>query len=391
MSNPPEQEQSQRPSGRLDKAGVAGNGVVIGHPFGIPVVVSPSWFFVAALITWGFEPSVRRQVPDIGAASWVVAFCFAVLLYASVLVHELSHSVTALRLGLTVRRITLHLLGGVSEIEQQPQTPGRSFLVSGSGPAVNFVIAGVAWLALRATTPGTIADVLVYALMSANLLVGIFNLLPGLPLDGGHVLEAGVWKVTGRRTSGTVAAAWAGRALAVLIVGLSLLLPLARGGEPSIVTVVWGMLLGSFIWVGAGQALLSARTRDRLPGVGARTLARRAIPVDRDLPVSEAVRRAQEAGAMALVVVDARDQPSALVEEAAVRAMPLERRPWVSVGQVARSIDPELVVREDLAGEELVTALSRRVAPEYLVVDAAGLVVGVLALADVERALAVRG
>lgn len=387
-------DQEQRPGvSAPDRTGTrTDGGILIGRPFGIPVLVSPSWFVVAALITYVFRPTVQEQVPTIGAAgSWLVAFTFAVLLYASVLVHELCHSVTALRLGFSVRRITLHLLGGVSEIEQAPDTPRRSFLISVAGPAVNVVIAALAYVALQFTTDGSVLDLLASALMGTNVLVAVFNMLPGLPLDGGHVLEAAVWKVTGRRTRGTVAAAWCGRVLAVLLVAVPVVLALARGSQPSVITVVWGLLLGSFIWVGAGAALTGARTRDRLPRVGAGLLARRAIPVERDLPVSEGVRRAQEAGALAMVVVDGAGRPTALVQEDAVRAMPVERRPWVTVGQVSRSIDEALVLQADLAGEALVTTLSRRVAPEYLVVDAAGRVVGVLAMADVERVLTADG
>jgi Zn-dependent protease len=365
-------------------------GVVLGRPLGIPVVVSPTWFLVAALVTWVFQPTVAGQLPGIGVASWLVAFLFAVLLYGSVFVHELSHSVTALRLGLPVRRITLHLLGGVSEIERQPSTPGRSFLISAAGPAVNFVLAVLGGLVVSGTSSGTVTHVLAYALTSANLLVGVFNLLPGLPLDGGHLLEAAVWKATGRRTAGTVVAAQVGRGLAVLVVTGPMVAALLRGDQPSLVSVLWGFLLGSFIWVGAGQELVAARTRDRLPSLSARSLARRALPVPHDVPVAEAVRRAGEAGARAIVVVDGRGRPVGVVEEAAVSAMPESRRPWVPVADVARRLDDGLVLPAQLVGEDLVAALRRRPAPEYLLVDPNGLVFGVLALADVERALAPR-
>jgi Zn-dependent protease/CBS domain-containing protein len=363
---------------------------VLGRPFGIPVVVSPSWFLVAGLITWVFQPTVARQVPDLGAGAWLVAFLFAVLLYASVLVHELSHSLTALRMGLPVRRITLHLLGGVSEIQVPPPTPGRSLLVSAAGPAVNFVLAGIGLAVLSTVPGGTVTYVLAYALTSANLIVGVFNLLPGLPLDGGHVVEAAVWKLTGRRTTGTLAAGWAGRGLAVVMVAGPLLLAYAGGRQPSLVTLLWGLLLGSFVWVGASAAIRGAHARNRLPGVSARTLARRAVPVPPDLPVAEAVRRAAEAGARAVVVVASDGRPVALVEEAAVTAMPAGRRPWVTVADVSRRLDDGLVLPADAAGEDLLAALQRRPAPEYLLVDPQGRLVGVLSLADVERALAPR-
>jgi CBS domain-containing protein len=170
-----------------------------------------------------------------------------------------------------------------------------------------------------------------------------------------------------------------------------LLLPFALAlgdqGRLDLVDVVWGALLGGFIWVGASQALQHAGVQERLPGLSARALTRRAIPVPADMPLSEAVRRAQEAGAQALVVVSTGGDPLGLVVEAAVQATPVERRPWVPVGDLSRRLEPGHVVPADLAGEELVHTMTRQPASEYLVVEANGDIYGVLSTADVERAL----
>ena len=126
---PPGPASGSGRAGAGDDAAQRGGGVnaglLIGRPFGVPVYVSPTWFLVAALITYGFAPNVENQVPGIGQWQYAVSFAFAVLLYLSVLVHELSHTVVALRAGLPVRRISLYLLGGVSEIEKPAPTPGR--------------------------------------------------------------------------------------------------------------------------------------------------------------------------------------------------------------------------------------------------------------------------
>ncbi len=119
-----------------------------------------------------------------------------------------------------------------------------------------------------------------------------------------------------------------------------------------------------------------------------RGLTRRAIPVQADLPLAEALRRAVDAGARGLVVVDRQDKPTALVNEAAVMATPEHRRPWVQVGEFARSLEPGMVISAELAGEQLVRALQAAPATEYLVVEPTGEVYGVLAAADVERAFA---
>ena len=362
--------------------------MLIGRPFGVPVYVTPTWFVIAALITWGFAPSVEDSVPGIGPWRYAVSLGFALLLYGSVLVHELAHTVVALRGGLPVRRISLYLLGGVSEIEKPSTSPRQEAWIAAAGPLVSVVLGITAYGVARTLEPDTVGRLLAEALMYSNVVVGVFNLLPGLPLDGGRVLSAAVWKVTGRRHTGAIAAAWAGRAVALLVLFLPALLGVARGREPDVIDLIWGGLLASFIWVGASQALQSAQLQQRIPGLSARALTRRAIPVTADLPLAEALRRAAEAGARHLVVVGGDGSPLALVSEAAALATPEARRPWVPVSDVSRRIQPEMVVSAELAGQDLVEAISRLPSSEYLVVEPSGEVYGVLATADVERAVA---
>ncbi len=381
----------QQPSRRDEDEGPNRPGLLMGRPFGIPIYIAPTWFLVAALITYFFAPRVQAELPGIGLWRFVVAFAFAVLLYVSVLVHELSHSVVAVRLGLPVRRISLHFLGGVSEIEKEPRTPGHEFVVAFAGPLLSLLLAGIGYLLWNITASTPVINVLIGALTWANLLVALFNLLPGLPLDGGRMLRAVVWKISGRPLTGTLAAAWVGRALAIGIVLLSIASSYAAraaGGGSGFVSVLWGMLIASFVWMGAGQAMQVARVRERLPGLRARGLARRAIPVAADLPLAEALRRAEQAGARGLVVVDHEGRPTALVNEAAVAATPTGQRPWTQVGALAKTLSPGMVLPAELAGEELLEALRAEPSSEYLVVEPTGEVYGVLAAADVRRAFA---
>ena len=222
----------------------------------------------------------------------------------------------------------------------------------------------------------------------ANLLVGVFNLLPGLPLDGGRMLRAGVWKLTGRAGQATVVAAWAGRVLAVAVLVVPLALYARRGGSIQLFDVAWLAVIAAFMWSGAGQALRATRVRERLPGLQARALARRAIPIPANLPLAEAIRRADAAQARALVVVDHEDRPIAIVNETAVMATPPQRRPWIEAGSLARTIDPGLVLPADLSGMALIEAVRRTPASEYLLVEQTGQVFGVLATADLDHAFA---
>ncbi|KAF4410099.1 site-2 protease family protein [Streptomyces lycii] len=372
----------------------AGGGILMGRPFGVPVYVAPSWFLVAALITWVFGGQLERVLPELGGVRYLVSLFFAVAFYASVLVHELAHTVVALRYKLPVRRIQLQFFGGVSEIEKESETPGREFLLAFVGPVLSLVLAGVFYLGMYTVEPGTVPGVLLAGLMISNLIVAVFNLLPGLPLDGGRMLRAVVWKITGRPMAGTVAAAWTGRALAVaVLVGLPLLTHSGSlgaveniDGVDTLTDALLAAILAAIIWTGAGNSLRMARLRERLPGLRARTLTRRAVPVASDTPLSEALRRANEAGARALVVVDGQGEPTALVREAAVAGVPEHRRPWVAVSGLAQDLKPGMRVSAELAGEELLESLRATPATEYLVVEETGEVYGVLSTADVERA-----
>ncbi|MFJ4684187.1 site-2 protease family protein [Streptomyces sp. NPDC088789] len=372
-----------------------GGGLLMGRPFGVPVYVAPSWFLVAALITWVFGGQLDRVLPELGGARYLVSLFFAVAFYASVLVHELAHTVAALRFKLPVRRIQLQFFGGVSEIEKEAETPGREFVLAFVGPLLSLVLGGLFYLAMQVVEPGTVPGVLLAGLMISNLIVAAFNLLPGLPLDGGRMLRAVVWKITGRPMSGTVAAAWVGRALAVsVLIGLPLLTQsgaLGSGaadnvGMDTVMDALLAAILAAIIWTGAGNSLRVARLREHLPELRARTLTRRAVPVQSDTPLSEALRRANASGARALVVVDGDGNPLSLVREAAIVGVPEHRRPWVPVSGLAHDLTDGMRVSAELAGEDLLETLRATPATEYLVVEETGEIYGVLSAADVERA-----
>ncbi|RDG38871.1 site-2 protease family protein [Streptomyces corynorhini] len=383
------------PGGKPKRREDPGGGILMGRPFGVPVYVAPSWFVVAALITWIFGGQLDRVLPELGNLRYLVALFFAVAFYASVLVHELAHTVAALRFKLPVRRIQLQFFGGVSEIEKETETPGREFILAFVGPLLSLVLSGIFYLCMLTVQPGTVPGVLLAGLMVSNLIVAVFNLLPGLPLDGGRMLRAVVWKITGKPMSGTVAAAWVGRALAVtVLIGLPLLTRTSAltsstrdvSGMETVTDALLAAILAAIIWTGAGNSLRMARLREHLPELQARALTRRAVPVEAATPLSEALRRANEAGARALVVVDGQGEPMALVRESAIVGVPQHRRPWVAVSGLAQDLTDGMKVPADLAGEALLDRLRASPATEYLVLEETGEIYGVLSTADVERA-----
>jgi len=374
--------QEEQPD-RREQSNRGQHGIVVARPFGIPVYVSPYWFIIAGVFIIIYANDLSSSLS--GSTRYVVAAAFVVLLYLSVLVHELSHSVVARGYGLPVRRILLYPLGGISEIEREAPTPGREFAVAGAGPALSLALGAAGW-GLVQLVPYGVTGAVIRQLMVANVLVGLFNLLPGLPLDGGRMLRAVIWKITKKPTTATIAAAWVGRILALGVLAIPFFSGSLAGGD--IVSTLWAVVIAGFMWTGASQSIKATRFRERLPALQARRLARKAISVPASTPLAEAIRRADEAGARAVVVVDHDSKPIAIVNEAAVMATPPQRRPWVDAGSMARTIDPGLILNADLQGMALLDAIRRAPATEYLLVDSTGQVVGVLAARDLDQVFA---
>lgn len=360
----------------------------IGQIGGVDVLVRSSWLVVAALISVMIAPAVEQVEPGLGGWKYVAGLAFAVLLYLSVLLHEASHAVMAQRFGLPVTSITLHFLGGVTEIDGEPDTPGREFGVSVVGPLTSLAV-GLAMVPLAVLAPDqSLLDLAAKGLVGANLVVGVLNLVPGLPLDGGRVLRAVVWKITGNPHQGTVVAGWGGRVAALLVMVYPFGRQVLTGRQADLTDFVFALVIASFLWTGASSSIMSARVRRRLPALRARTLARRTLAVPHDLPLAEAVRRAQEEQAGSIVVLDSAGRPSAIVNEAAVLATPEDRRPWLPVSAVARTIEPGLSFSADISGEPLILAMQKAPASEYLLLDRDGSIYGVLVTDDVDKAFA---
>lgn len=357
----------------------------LGTLVGTDVLVTTSWFLVAALIAVVMSPRVEDVEPGLGPWKYVAGFLFAVVLYLSVLLHEMSHALMATRYGFRVSSITLHFLGGMTEIEGEARRPREEFMIAVVGPLTSLAV-GIGAFGLWFVTPDGLLRLVVEGLAGANLLVGVLNLVPGLPLDGGRVLRAGVWKLTGSMHSGTVVAGWGGRLTAIAVASYPFVLQALTGFEPDVLDWALAFIIALFLWSGATAAMANARLRRKLPALVARDLARRTITVPDDLPLAEAVRRAQEAHAGSIVTVTSAGHPVGLVNEAAVLATPQERRPWVAVSTVSRTLDDGLSLPATLVGEDLVMAISRTPAPEYLLLEPDGGIYGVLTTADVDRA-----
>ncbi|NUS73862.1 MAG: site-2 protease family protein [Corynebacteriales bacterium] len=362
----------------------------LGQVAGIPIHVAPSWLFIALILVILYEPVVQSRLPDRPQSqTYVIAAVFVILLFVSVLAHELGHALVAKHFKIPVSSMTLWMLGGFTEMRREPKTPGQEFAISAAGPLISGVLGGLGVVGVVVIPhDAELWREVVAQVAVSNVLITIFNLLPGLPLDGGALVRSGMWKLTGDRHRATIAAGWTGRVVAVGVMAASLAFALwssESGRGFSATGLIFTALVCFFMWTAATAAIRSATFAQRLPRLAAAALARPAISVTAQVPLSEALRRGAEARA-SLVVVDALGEPAGLVNESAVRATPEQRRPWVTVADVARTLVPEARISADLVGESLLGALRRAPGQEYLVVRGND-VVGVLHASDISAVL----
>lgn len=376
------------------------SGWVVGRIAGAPVLLKPSALLMVGVLTLLFVPTVRTVSPELGSQTLLGAFVVVVMLMVSVFLHELAHALAARAHGMVVQELALTLWGGHTAYSDTRSTPRSSAVIAVVGPLTNVVLAALAWFGYQAQAGSSSVALLLYVSAYANAAVAVFNLLPGLPLDGGQVTEAVVWAVTGSRLRGTVVAAWTGRVLAVALVAAAIVVPTLSGRRVELLMVVWAALIGSFMWTSASAALTQSRRRAKIDTLDPRVLARPAVAVGAEITVAQARAVAgsvsPDGGPVQLVLV-AGPQPSetvavghpvGLVETAALADVPESAAHTVPVWSVSVALPAVAVVDARLAGVELFSAVLRAApyAPVcVLVLD--GHVVGTLHATDVARAI----
>jgi Zn-dependent protease len=265
-----------------------GGALTLFRVLGIPVRVHASWLVIYGLIAWSLSVGYFPQVlPDLPARThWVSGLVAALLLFVSVFLHELSHSVVARRNGLPVAAITLHVFGGVSELAREPERPGVEFRMAIVGPLTSFALGGLAFVAVALVGDrATLAAILRY-LGLVNVAVGAFNLVPGFPLDGGRVLRAALWRARGDLQWATRGASRAGSIVALGLVGLGIVR--ALNGE--FLGGLWFVLIGLFLRQAAEGSYQQLVVRRALAPLAVRdVMTRDVVSVPADLPLDRVV------------------------------------------------------------------------------------------------------
>jgi Zn-dependent protease/CBS domain-containing protein len=238
--------------------------ISLGRVFGIPIGLDYSWFLIFALLTWSlatsYYPAEFRNWPT--AEYWTLGAVTAIMLFVSVLLHELGHSTVALRYKIPVNSITLYIFGGVSQVSIEPTSPSSAFWITIAGPAVSFALAALFWLLAPAFAAVTPLLALTRYLAYINVALGVFNLIPGFPLDGGGVLRAIVWGITHDAKRATLIVANVGRFIAYLIIAVGVW-QIVSG---NLINGLWIAFIGWFMENAAAAQVQQQKVQSLLAG-----------------------------------------------------------------------------------------------------------------------------
>jgi Zn-dependent protease len=355
-----------------------GNNIRVGTLFGIPFFVNPSWFLVLGLVALTYGDDLARAFPSLlPGVPLVLGLVTGLLVFASVIAHELGHSWVAIKQGIQVKSIALFLFGGVASLEKEPETPGNAFWVSIAGPAVSFLLFGLltifnGFVALPAPLTAIIS-----VLALVNLSLGLFNLIPGLPLDGGNILKALVWKITGNPYKGVKFASWGGQAFGYLAIASGVVPLLLFGSFDSF----WNILIGWFLVQNASQAAQFARVQSRLTGLVVTDAVSADSPI---VSAAASLRDFVDLRTLSLgnwrkfLVTDGTGRLVGEITVDALQGIPGDLWSSKTVGEMMQPIEQTALIESDHTLLQAIEQLEKYKLPALTVIQANGSLVGLL-------------
>ena len=359
----------------------------IGSLFGIPLLIDYSWLIILVLATSEYASSYRNGGPVL---SWSAGLAIALLLFGSVLLHELGHSLVAMSQGIKVNSITLFLFGGVASIESESKTPGQAFQVAIAGPLVSFGIFLILGLGSQVLPPTNLLASLVKSIAERvaeiNLVLGLFNLIPGLPLDGGQVLKAAIWKITGSRFAGVRWAAKTGQVLGWLAVAFGLALCLLAGEYGGL----WIALIGGFaIRNATAYSRFTSLQEALLKTTASDAMSREFRVVDADSTLREfADRYLLEVNPFPFYVAAAHGRDLGLVSIDDIRFTERSQWPIQTLHNILKPLEKTSTVSEKASLAEVINTMESGQLPRIIVLSPIGSVVGTIDRGDVVKVLA---
>lgn len=371
-----------------------GGGILIGRVRGIAIRVHWTWLAVFALVSWNLQSTILRDiVPEWNDTQrWFGAFAAALVFFGSVLLHELSHAFVAQHYQMKVPSITLFVLGGVSNIEGEMRTAGQEFRIAIAGPLMSVVLGllmGVLWWVLPADGPSSavtfISGTMMY-LGGTNIMLGIFNLIPGYPLDGGRVLRAIFWASSGDLTKSTRIATRSGAVLAWGMIGIGIALSLTTRS----LSGVWFVLIGLFLKTAAESAYGQMILERALDGVSVRDVMRPAPePVDASANLMRVVQDRVIGRGERAVFVGTEGRVRGLFTVSDLASIPNERLSSMTARDVMVAAERIITVIPSTPLLDATRAMTERDVHQLPVVED-GRMVGVLSRGDVLQRLETR-
>ena len=359
----------------------------VGNLFGIPFYINPSWFFVLGLITLTYGGDLSQFPQLTGIMPWLLGFLAAILLFASVVAHELGHSFVAIAQGIEVKSITLFLFGGLATLGRESKTPLEAFLVAIAGPLVSLLLFGIFLIIGSNISLNAPMAAILSLLAYINLALGLFNLIPGLPLDGGNILKAIVWQVTGNPNKGVLFASRFGQFfgwLAIVIGALSIL-GITQFGS------FWTLLIGIFLLQNAGFSAQSAKVQDFLSRYSAKDVISPNSPV---VPINLTLREFANNYVIGkqqwskFLVTDSEGKLLGVINVEELKTIPTSQWTEVNIGRLLQTSESLKLVLSNTSLLDVVKILEGENLAQVTVVEENGRVLGLIEKASILTFLA---
>ncbi len=368
-----------------------GAGFKIGRIFGIPIFLHSSWFLIFLLITYQFGSEFSSVNPRwTPAQGWALGLLTSAFFFGSVLFHELSHSVVAIRYRIPVASITLFFFGGVARISREPDKPGQEFLIAVAGPVSSYFLAACFWLLAAFAPRGSMASVLGSQLSWINAMLATFNLVPGFPLDGGRILRSIVWGITKNYTRSTRISARAGQVIAygMMAIGLYTAVQDYLAGR-DFLGGLWLVFIGWFLLTVARQSYAQVAARGALEGLRVSDIMTSDMPtVARDISLEEYAREVARTGRRAHLVMSGAQLVGLMTVEA-LQAVPREEWHMMSVQAVMLSREGVPLASPDESALALLDRMRSANVDEMPVMNG-GNIVGLVTRDSISRAVQTR-
>lgn len=358
------------------------NSLRIARIFGINIEVDISWVLVFLLFTYslsvGYFPTVLPEYDE--AIYWVAGIIVTILVFASILVHELAHSLTALKEGISIKRITLFIFGGVAHLEEEPKTPASELKITILGPVSSILLGGFFAVVYLLMQPGTIISEGVFFLARINLVVGVINLVPAFPLDGGRILRALLWRFKNDLVTATKISVYAGSAFAFLLISIGFIVTFTTS-----LIGLWYVLMGWLLYQAGHSSYTQVVLKNSLSGIYvSEVMTERVITVPPYITIEKLVDQFYKYKVGAFPVVEDNGSVSGLVSLNDVKSVPKNKWYLTRVDDIMTAVEECYILRPDEEAVEAMMKMANNNANRILVMEN-GELKGILSNTDMMR------